>query len=421
MNFLEARLKYGTELGGMTRKDLSDNFMSHYNSKIKPMALETNMDAGEILNLFSSTPEKVNGRYRPQDATIDLLAYQGHRIIAEHGVPASPLCDFFAEDAIQNDENPSFELAVTYLQNIFRNIIDTGQGVDPRYSMSYRRVMEGSFSRSDLNRTLDPHATGMLETTRRYRPRLMISDVVGTNEPLRNRTIDIPIVEEVGQVEETGTGGRRLPRESMGVDEKTVTMSEEGRELEIQDTVRRSSTITIQAVAEHQMNRALRWENTVVNSIINMIAKDATAVAWPADPTSADLIELHMLPNDVYMITTIAGSLKAVVKYADIDPTTASTESKPGTGQRQFIDSILGQETIAKRDPVNVPQLGTDKERLIAWDRRNAFAYYTLRGGTISDIYRSEETRSFILRNIHTFGGRLKADADNCRWRITLG
>ena len=422
MNFIEARKQYGEELGKLGRKDFNDNFLDHYDKEIRPFCVETGLDFGEVANLFAPEPEKINGRYRPADATIDLMAYQGHRIFADGGVDASPALDFFSDNVIQDKNNPSFELGVGYLQNIWRNVLDGGNEQDPRYTRSYHRAINAAFSRSDLNRSLDPWETGELETDRRYRPRLRIPDVVATSRPLSSRNIEIPIVTEVGDRRDRGTAGGRLPRETMGVAEEQIQMSEVGRELEIQDTVRRSSTITIEAIAEHQMNRALRQENEITNSIINIIGTDATAVAWSATPTSEEVIELHLTPGDDYLITTFAGSLKAVVKYADVDPSYMSETMKEGfPGRRNFIDSILGQEVIAKRDPANVPALGTDKERFICWDRPNTFIYYTERGGTIADMYRSEETRSFILRNVLTYGGRLKADASHTRWRVTLG
>lgn len=422
MNFAEAKLKYGKELGKLKRRDFNDNFMKHYDTEIRAFCAETKLDFGEAANLFSPEPEKVNGRYRPQDATIDLLAYRGHRIYSEPGIPASPAKDFFSDEVVQDSKNPSYELGVSYLQNIWRNILDFGNGVDPRYSYGYQRQINSAFSRSDLNRTIDPHETGALETDRRFRARLRIADVVAMQEPLKQRTIDIPVVEEVGDRSDRGTGGRRLPRESMGVSDTTIRMSETGRELEIQDTVRRSSTITIQMIAEHQANRALREENGIVNDIIDIIGTGAEEVAWSADPTSEDVIKLHLTPDDDYMITTFAGTLMAVVKYADVDPTYMSDVMKQGApARRNFLDAILGRETIAKRDPAKVPALGTDKERFICWDRPNTFVYYTERDGTITDMYRSEETRSFILRNVVVYGGRLKEDAEHTRWRVTLG
>ena len=423
MNFAEARKQHGEEIGKIKRPDLNSNFMQHYEGEIRPFCAETKLDLGEAINLFSPNPEEVTGGTRPQDATIDLLAYQGHRIYSEPGISASPAKDFFSDEVVQDKKNPSFELGIAYTQNIWRNILDFGNGSDPRYSRGYQRTIDSAFSRSDLNRTIDPHATAMLETDRRYRPRLRISDVVAMMEPLNQRTIDVPIVTEVEDRQDRGTASRKLPRESMGVSDQTIRMSETGRELEIQDEVRRSSTITIQMVAEHQANRALREENGIVNTIVDIIGTGAEAVAWSADPTSEDLIKLHMTPDDDYRITTFAGSLLAVVKYADVDPTYQGDTVKTGTAasRRNFLDDLLGRETIAKRDTSKVATLGTDKERFICWDRPNTFVYYTERGGTISDMYRSEESRSFILRNVVVYGGRLKADAAHTRWRVTLG
>lgn len=433
MNFAEARAEYGAELGKIKRPDLDNNFMDHYNKEIRPFCVETGLDLGEALNLFSPDPEKHNGKDRPADATIDMIAYKGHRIFADGGVDASPACDFFSDNVVQDKTNPSYELGVGYLQNIWRNVMDSGFGQDPRYSRQYVRQINSAFSRSDLHRSLDPHTTLPLETDRRYRPRLRIIDVVSSSRPLASRSIEVPIVNEVGDRRDRGTSGGRLPRESMGVSEETVTMSEVGRELEIQDTVRRSSSITIEAIAEHQMNRALRQENEIVNAIINIIGngiESGNQVAWSATPTTEDIIELHMTPDDEYMITTFAGSLTAVVKYADVDPSYESDELRPGVStRRQFIDSILGRETIAKRDTAKIQALrrGLDtdaedtKDRFICWDRPNTFQYYTERGGTIADMYRSEETRSFILRNVLTYGGRLKADSAYTRWKVTLG
>ena len=386
MNFFEARQEYGQEIGGLTRPDFNANFASHYQSKIRPFCAETGLDFGEAANLFSPDPEKVNGRDRPQDATIDLIAYQGHRVFSQPGITASPMQDFFSDKVIQNEKDPSFELGIAYLQNIPRNILDAGIDVDPRYSAGYQRVINSAFSRSDLNRAVDPYATGMLETDRMFRPRLRIMDVVAYNDPLNSRTIEIPIVSEVGDRDTRGTGGGRLPREHMDVGEAVITMSEEGRELEVSDNVRRSSSITIEAVARRQANRARRQENDIVNKICNLIIDGAEAVAWSGTPTSADIIKLHMTPDDDYMITTIVGSLMGVVLYADADVSNMSDTNRPGTAmQRQFLDAILGREVIAKRDITKVTALaGSSKERLGCWDRMHTFAYYTERGGTIS-------------------------------------
>ena len=433
MNFSEAKEKYGKEIGEIGRKDFYQNFRSHLQASIKPFCEETGLDFGEAANLFSPNPEKVNGRYRPFDATIDLCAYLGHRLFAQGSIDASPAKDFFSNAVIEDDKNPSFELGVAIMQNVWRNVLDSGESEDPRYSRYYsqqvdnafrRNVSDAALSRSDLNRTMDQPDQGPMETDRRYRPRLRIMDVVARNQPLNSKSIEVPIIYEVGvEAADRGTAQRRLPRESMGVGEITATMSETGRELEIQDDVRRSSTITIQAIAEHQANRALREENKIVNAILNIIGTGAEAVAWPATPTSKDLIQLHMTPDDDYVITTIVGTLGGVVQYANIDPTYASEMMKPTANlSRVFIDSMLGSETIAKRDRTAVTALGSDtKERLLCYDRPNTFMYYTERGGTISDMYREEAVRSFILRNTHTYGGRLKVDAEHTRWLVTFG
>ena len=432
MNFAEARLKYGSELEGMSRPDLLNNFRSHMDSKIKPFCDETGLDAGEAFNLFSAMPEKHNGRYRPMDATIDMCAYRELRLFATGSIDASLGKEFFAESVVQDDNNPNFELGVAIMQNIWRNILDAGQGVDPRYARYYNAnidaawqqiQLEAAFSRSDLNRTMDQPEQGMLETDLRYRPRLRIVDVVARQQPLSSRVIEIPIVHEVGpEAGDRGTADGSLPRESMGVSEEVITMSETGRELVIQDAVRRSSTITIQAIAEHQANRALREENKIVNGIINVIATGATALSWPAEPKSRDLIKLHMIPNNEYAMTTFAGDLEAVVHYADIDPTYASDMMKVGSpARRNFIDAMMGAEVIAKRDEGAIPALSSAQPQLVIWDRPKTFMYHTERGGTISDMYREEKVRSMVLRNAHTYGGRLKADASHCRWVLTIG
>ena len=440
MNFAEARLQYGAEIEGLGRKDFIDNFRSHMDSKIKPFCDETGLDFGEAANLFSNMPEKQNGQYRPMDATIDLCAYRDLRLFATGSIDASLAKEFFAESVVQDDNNPNFELGVAVMQNTWRNVLDAGNGTDPRYARYYNAhidaawqqiQLEAAFSRSDLNRTMDQPEQGTLETDLRYRPRLRIVDVVSRQSPLNSRVIEIPIVYEVGpDAADRGTADGSLPRESMGVDEVVITMSETGRELEIQDTVRRSSSITIQAIAEHQANRALREENKIVNGIINIIGTGVEAsniIQWPAEPKSADLIELHMSTDDDYMMTTFAGDLEAVVKYADIDPTYASDTMKIASGSRNFIDAMMGAEVIAKRKRDNVPVLATShagkttEPKLIIWDRPNTFEYYTERGGTISDMYREEKVRSMVLRNAHTYGGRLKTDANHCRWVLVIG
>ena len=58
-----------------------------------PFCEQTGLDFGEAANLFSPVPEKVNGRERPLDATIDLCGYVASYISLNKTYPQGPFGD----------------------------------------------------------------------------------------------------------------------------------------------------------------------------------------------------------------------------------------------------------------------------------------------------------------------------------------
>ena len=412
MDYNQLARKY-PDIGKMKRSDLIGNFDGHCDKEIRSFADDANLSLGQALNLFSPEPDNEN---RPSDAILDCIAYRNLRTKSEGGLLSSPVNQFF------DREDTNFALGIGYLQNIFNRVLDAGIEETSDYYNDYPTPTEfAQNTRGGLPHPFNPETTGMLETNRNYQPRVMIKDVISMRRTIVGDQYEAPIVNNPSDtgLRFVGEDGS-LPRYSINMDNKVTRTSEMGYELELSDKLRRSSRVTMEAIAKIQMVKAMQLENAIVNSFIQMIATGATAHGMSASPTSREIIQLHMTLNDQYMLTTFIGNILAVAEYANADIFYQSSNRRPGTsGMRNFVDSLLGNEFIAKKSDTDVPALA-GATRMLAFDRRHCLDYIVEQRGTAQETYRENRERTTVIANCHSFAGHLLADADQCRLLITL-
>jgi hypothetical protein len=427
-NFNELQRKYDG-FGGAEREDLADNLEDHLTTEINAFAEETGLSFGQSLNLFSPLGEEHEDGARPRDAVLDCMAYRGIRTISQDGIPASPVCEVFDS----NDGN--FALGIGFVQNLFGRSI--GAGVDSEVDLSREYMDEmkqvadqaGNY-RSSLPRPFNPENTGEMEMRRNYNPRVRIADVIAVRKTIIGDQYEAPIVEEPKNTKLRPVGDGNLPRYKMTTSKEVTRTSEIGYELELTDKLRRSQRITIDAITEVQLAKARQTENAIVNHFLDMIGKDAQTIDFGAGPLDRnDIIHMHLIPDDDYMITTIIGELELIAQYAGADIFyTSNNQAMVTPSRRNFVDAILGNEFIAKKNRADVTELAvTSKRAGIAFDRRSTLDYIVEQRGTVQETYRANRERSTVIANSHNFAGRLKTEASsgdtarrNTRWKITI-
>ena len=404
------------EKGYAKRSDLAKNLVSEFNAELNNLCEEEGLSVADGLNLISPNPDP--GRY--QDATLDIMAYYNLPTKLNSRRPAK-LSEFFpfVEDPWKDARSiVSFSYLDDYTDSLM--IQKVPELVDPE------QVLDFALNRGDLERSLARETILPLEVQRDVRNRVSIGQVVAGRLPLAGNKALVPVLETMPDVAQTGTGGGRVPRYNLQFDQKDFETSEDGFEIAIRDNVREASGATMEGVMEAIRQKIEHIDNRITNGVIQLIANGATAVAWSATPTAEQVIELHLTPDDNYMLTTFAGTLNAVAKYASVDPTYASDSVRPGQPRlrnRNLIDAILGQEEIFKRKAANVPALGADTDsKMATWDRMRTANLYTRRGGVNRQnmSYREERDRQLVYRYIFEYAARLREEADNCRYFVTM-
>ena len=410
MDFQQLKSDKFKKLGEIGRKDLADNLEQHLSGEINQFASETKLSLGQSLNLYSPKTEEK----RPRDAILDCIAYRNLRVFEEDGIPASPVRDFFDKcDA-------NFALGVGFLQNVFSRTVGFGIDKDANFAREY--IDNAPNSRANMPRPFNPQQTGPLEKQRNLRPRLRLADVIAVRRTILGDQYEAPIVETPTDTKLRPIGENAdVPRYKISLDDKITRTSEIGYELELSDKVRRSPRVTMDAITEIQADKARQTEIAIVNEFCNVVAGNSPTAFNAANGfPSKDIIKLHLTPKDEYVLTTFVGTLDACVDYMNSDIFFKSSNQIPGTPrQRNYIDLLLGNETIAVKSSDEVSNLGTGK-KMIAWDRMTTVDYIVEQGGTISETYRENRERVTVISNLHAFASHLRAEASQCRYLITI-
>ena len=403
--------------GVMKRPDLAKNIVGEFSRELESMCDEEGINIGEGLNIISPDPEP----NRVADATQDVLNYYDLPMESK-GNRQSAL----VKDCFPDHENPLGKAQSIVTTAYMDQTVDSWMiGKIPKLA-SPDQVADFSLSRGDLDRSLNRETILPLEVKRDIRNRVSVSNVVAGRLPLAGNKALIPVLDTMADVDQQGSSGGRVDRYQLQFDQKDLETSEDGFEIAIKDNVRENTGATMEGVMEAMRQKVELTDNRITNGLIQLILTGANAIAWSGTPDADDVMELHLTPDDSYMLTTFAGTLKGIVAYAAIDPSYASDTARPGTPRlrnRNLIDSILGQEEIFKRKAANVPALGADTDKKFgAWDKQRTCNFYTRRSGTTRQnmTYREERDRQLIYRYIIEYAGRLREEADNCRYFVTI-
>ena len=418
MKLLELQEKQKKE-GYIGRKDLAKNVINHFDTEIEDFCIVNKLAINDAVQIYSPVPEDSN---RPVNATEDLCKYLGVRTGDEGNVPSSLVVDVLPPDS--GGKTAKGLATIAHFNQVFDDSMFTGV---PTLDGKGNRI-DSALSRSDLNKAFNPDTVLPMEVTRQIALRLRLANVVAGRIPVTGDSGIVPILKSSEKVGGQGTANRRLPRYSMETDEKPLQLTEDGFEVEISDATRRSSAATVGAISEDIRQKSELFEAAIVNAILNQIGtgigSDYT-LSW-SSATGKDMMELHMMLNDIYMLTTFFGTLKGIVEYLAIDPTYTSDTQRPATPdlrRTMIVDQMLGRETVAKRDVADVPALGNDNNAKVfcGYDRTKSYNFYTERGGSLNDTYREEADRVQVIRMVMSYGGRKRAEIDNCRVKVTIG
>ena len=167
----------------------------------------------------------------------------------------------------------------------------------------------------------------------------------------------------------------------------------------------------------------------LVNERLSTLFTGVTAEA-ASTFNSEYVIELHADLEDNYLFNMIIGTLKGIAKYADVDLYYNSNNQKPGTPRtRNFLDSILGNETIAKRNRADIlsdtdgSQIFSDstKEYLGLFDGTMAIVGYEQRNANKNVTYRDNPYRADVLQLVNSMGHRKSSEASRALKLIAIG
>lgn len=407
--------------GFMSRRDLAKNLVKHVETEIQDFCADNKLAIYEGLNYYAPKPESDN---RPLDATLDVCQYLGVRPRAHGNTPSSPVAEVFPID--NGLKAPETIVALSYLTQVFDfELFGEVPILEPEtFKQLSPGILNFALSRSDLNKAFNPDTVLPFEVKRNVMLRLRLANVIAGRIPITGDGGIVPILETVQQVEHQGTAGGNLPRYGMELSSAPLVLTESGFEIVIDDNTRRSSAATLGAIAEGVRQHTEFFELQIVNSIIQDILTGATPFAMSNPPTGKELMKLHLTLDDNYLLTTFVGTLEGIVEYLAIDPTYTSDTQRPATPDLRravIVDQMLGRETVAKRKAADVPALGADTDKKFGcWDRMKTFNFYTERRGSLNDTYREESERRQVIRMVLNYGGRLRAEADQCRLFVTM-
>lgn len=395
------------------RDDFAANLSEHLLGEIIPFSIETQTPLALAANLYSPGDE---------DAIIDAMRLSDVSL-------RTPAKEVFAglEPNSKLTRNSKFTSTMLFFDALhfyalFGSMVDS-------VPLPYRSVIDSAIG-DYISDPIKYPSNNEIEVTYTVdrKPRLTLSEVCAR---IRQVTSEIPtdLVLDTEFPSPSSNAGGLVRRSSLQAEQNTeISFTDMVVELELQNSVLRSSDATMRMIAEWWTQEGFATEDRYVNTILDIIGSQAGDVAWPATPTSDDLLELHMGTQYAYTLDTFCGQLPGLVLYAGIDPSYASNESaRPGTARetRALLSDILGKERIAVRDPAQVEVLLGDpvdtKNRIIAFGRGSCYEFLMNTNGSMFDQYQINTERAFVMRKVQRVAGRLLPDASQASKLVTIG
>ena len=409
--------KIEQEVAGMSREDLIENFPTHYKDKFQ--SIES--DSG---GAFTTLSQAMNA-YSPaiegdicEDALLDALTRQDLRMDIHDDVEASTIAEVFQSSETNNI------LGTEYLERCFSDSI---------WSKDVQFAPE-NVTRGGQTEPFDPPTYGYY-ARRMYQPRVQLRHIIAERIPVSGSEYHPGILDTVEDNAITPVSeGAKLPSWTLTSSEDNVRMRKLGYMIKMSQEFYSDSNRRINLLVKAQRQKAAQVENALVDQGLQMIGADtvtgsdqagAVAVAFTdIQPTNQEVINLHLRPDDNYMIDTLIGTLEAVSGYLTAPIYYASGNMVPGAPRgRNMLDMVVGVETIGKKSPDDVATLKTDpaKPVMLAFDSKVCLEYCVSRRGMVSQQGMDIEDQTIILTNSHRYGFYLTPESDRCRYRVVFG
>lgn len=407
------------EIGKMSRDDLQKNFLKHFETKFEPMIDKKEADSlADAMN--SHSPPWAAKDAFCEDALLETLTRFDLRMDIAGNRQASPIKDVF------NDTPEKAILGQEYLAACFENALWSPEKAEFAGSATIRSGQPQPFS---------PPTYGY-ENRREYDEPLRLSDIVAQRIPINTDNYRAGIIETPTDTKLRKVGeASNLPKVKIVLSDDRTDMEKLGYSLSASYEFYRSSDRRMNVIAEIQRTKAAQIEIAMVDEALQLIGTGGpegntsrvapTAVALSSPPTVTEIIELHGRPRSRgYMITTIIGTLKGVSAYLATDVFYQSDNRVPGVPAReQAMARFISLEKVESKEATEVACLTEtgDKPVLLAFDRRKCLDYIVEQRGMISENMRNVQDQTIIMTNSHSFGFRIKAEANQCRYRAVIG
>lgn len=410
--------KTRAELGGMSREDLQKNFLDHFRTKLDPLAKsdEDVCTLSEAMNTYS--PHWGATDAICEDALLETLTRLDVRMDISGNRPASRIKDVF--DASEDKAL----LGREYLEECFERALWDPEPV---------RLAGAGAGRGGQPQPFNEPTYGF-EVRREYDEPLRLSDVVARRVPITGDTYRAGILEtpEDTRLRKVGEGAD-LPRFKITTSEKPSTMEKIGYGLEASYEFYRGSDRRMDVLTEAQRQKAQQVEIALIDEALELIGTGGpsgdttrvapTAVAFGAAPTVQQIINLHIRAPGGYRVNTVVGTLDAVTTYLSTDVFFQSNNRMPGVPDRnRALARFVGPEIVDWKTTEDVPSLTeTNKPVMLAFDRRKCIDYIVERRGMVSERSQNESNQTVLLTNSHSTVFHVKAEANQCRFRVVFG
>ena len=409
--------KMEQEVAGMSREDLIENFPTHYADKFSCIEADSSGAFTTLSQAMNAYSPAVEGDLC-EDALLDALTRQNLRMDIHDDVQASTIAEVFGTDETNN------LLGMEYLERCFSDSI---------WSKDVQFAPE-NVTRGGQTEPFDPPTYGYY-ARRMYQPRVQLRHIIAERIPVSGSVYEPGILDTVEDNAITPVSeGAKLPSWTLTSSNDTVRMRKLGYMIKMSQEFYSDSNRRVNLLVKAQRQKAAQVENALVNQGLQMIGANSVpgneatgpvAVAFGATvPVSQEVINLHLRPDDNYMIDTLIGTLEAVSGYLSAPVYYASNNMHPGIPRgRNMLDNVIGVEMIGKKSATDVAALSdaASKPVMLAFDSRVCLEYCVNRRGMVSQQGMDIEDQTIMLTNAHRYGFYLTPESDRCRYRVVFG
>lgn len=396
----------------MDRKDMANNLETHW-EKFKTIPEETN---GRVTSLTAAmdyySPAK---NEKEGSALLEVMGRRGLRAVDTKGEASSTIREIFEMGELDR------ALAVEYFQECFSSNIGRGVPIIDDDNVDFAATANPQDGLPEPLATV----TTDLQVRRKNEPRIKLRDVVAAQRNLTGSIYRPAIVEEPEGIDPQDVSeGDRLPIVRLKFGSTEHRTKKKGYQLDVSYEFDSNTPMRMSAVAEVQRKRAAIQEIAIVDEVVQLIGNGAEAYAFSATPSPEEVIGLFLETDDRYTLDTLIGTPAALRKYFISPVFYSSNNQMTGIpGRRTLYDYISDVEMIGKKNSTNVATLEEtgSKPVMIAFDKNNCVDLLVPRRSMIQESDRDIGAQVIQLTNSYQYGVALRADANNCRYRVVFG